>query len=121
MSKNKNKELGLPFGEGMERVAFCFDIDGTLIDNEEKHVNTIKLLAALGEQKWKNCKVVVWSGGGQDYAKTFVRRLGLEGHVDMVMSKMNHQQLRDQGYKIVAVDDIQDTRLGDVNMIVRNK
>jgi hydroxymethylpyrimidine pyrophosphatase-like HAD family hydrolase len=116
-----NKDLGLPFGEGMERIAFCFDIDGTLIDEEEKHVNTIKLLVAMGEQKWKNVKVVVWSGGGREYAETFVRRLGLESHVDMVMGKIEYQRLRDEGYRVIAVDDVQDTRLGDVNLIVRNK
>lgn len=117
----KNKELGLPFGDGMERVAFCFDIDGTLINGEEKYPSAIKLLVVLAEQKWKNVKVVVWSGGGRGYAETFVRRLGLENHVDMIMGKLEHQTLRQMGYKIIAVDDIQDTRLGDVNMIVRNK
>lgn len=116
-----NKDLGLPFGEGMEKIAFCFDIDGTLIDGEEKHVNTIKLLIAMGEQKWKNVKVVVWSGGGEEYAKTFVSRLGLENHVDMVIGKLQYPMLQKLGYKIIAVDDVQDTRLGDVNLIVRNK
>jgi phosphoserine phosphatase len=78
-------------------------------------------LVVLAEQKWKNVKIVVWSGGGEDYARTFVHRLGLENHVDMVMAKTSHPMLRKLGYKIVAVDDIQDTRLGDVNLIVRNK
>jgi hydroxymethylpyrimidine pyrophosphatase-like HAD family hydrolase len=124
-SKNtgKNKELGLPHSEDgkMEKVAFCFDIDGTLINGDEKYPNTIKLLVVLAEQKWKNVKVVVWSGGGREYAETFVRRLGLENHVDMLMGKLEHPVLTKMGYKIVAVDDIQDTRLGIVNMIVRNK
>lgn len=116
-----NKDLGLPFGAGMEPIAFCFDVDGTLIDGDNKHVSTIKLLVVLAEQKWKNVKIVVWSGGGRDYAETFVRRYGLENHVDQVMSKLEYKGLREAGYKIVAVDDIQDTRLGDINMIVRNK
>ena len=76
----------------------------------------------MGEQKWKNVKVVVWSGGGRQYAETFVHRLGLENHVDMVMGKMEYPMLQKMGYKIIAVDDIQDTRLGDAaNLIVRNK
>lgn len=116
-----NKDLGLPFGDGMEKIAFCFDVDGTLIDSEEKHVSTIKLLVAMGEQRWKNVIVVVWSGGGRHYAETFVRRLGLENHVNRVMGKLEYQRLRDEGYKIIAIDDIQDTRLGDANLIVRNK
>lgn len=115
-----NQALGLPFGN-MQRVALCFDIDGTLINADEKHVSTIKLLVAIAEQKWKNVKVVVWSGGGRDYAETIVRRLGLDALPIRVMSKFDHQELRDNGYTIIAIDDIQDTALGDVNMIVRNK
>ena len=117
-----NKDLGLPFGEGMEKVAFCFDIDGTLIDGDEKHVNTIKLLVAMGEQRWKNVRIVVWSGGGKQYAETIVRRLALDTIPNlMVIGKLEYTRLREDGYCIVAVDDVQDTRLGDVNLIVRNK
>lgn len=115
-----NSDLGFPVGK-MTKVAICFDVDGTLINEEEKHVETIKLLVAFGEQKWKNVKVVVWSGGGRQYAETFVRRLGLENHVDMVMGKLEHQRLRDDGYTIIAIDDIQDTALGHLNLIVRNR
>lgn len=115
-----NADLGLPFGK-MQPVVFAFDVDGTLINGDEKHVNTIKLLVAMGEQKWKNVKVAVWSGGGREYAETFVRRLGLENHVDMVLGKLEYQRLREDGYTIIAVDDIQDTAIGDVNLIVRNK
>ena len=116
-----NKELGLPFGDGMQKVAICFDVDGTLINGEETYSATIKLLIAFGEQKWKNLKIIVWSGGGRDYANTFVKQLGLENHVDMVMGKLEHKKLRDEGYLVIAIDDIQDTRLGDINLIVRNK
>jgi phosphoserine phosphatase len=115
-----NETLGLPFGK-MQKVVFAFDVDGTLINEEEKHVETIKLLVAMGEQKWKNVKVAVWSGGGRQYAETFVHRLGLENHVDMVLGKLDHQRLHDEGYMVVAVDDIQDTAIGDINLIVRNK
>ena len=117
-----NKDLGLPFGDGMQPVAFCFDIDGTLIDGENKLNSTIKLLVALAEQKWKNVRVVVWSGGGRGYAETIVRRLGLDALPNLrVMGKLQYKELVDCGYKIVAIDDIQNTRLGDVNLIVRNK
>lgn len=117
-----NKDLGLPFGEGMQPVAFCFDIDGTLIDGDKKHTDTIKLLVVLAQQKWKNVRVVVWSGGGREYALSIVRRLGLDALPNLqVMGKLQYKELTDKGYKIVAVDDVQDTRLGDVNLIVRNK
>lgn len=117
-----NKDLGLPFGDGMEKIAICFDVDGTLIDGNEKYVSTMKLIVALAEQKWKNVRIVVWSGGGREYAETIVRRYGLDALPNlMVTGKLQHQELRDAGYKIIAIDDVQDTRLGDVNLIVRNK
>lgn len=117
-----NKDLGLPFGDGMEPIAICFDIDGTLIDGDKKHVSTIKLLVALAEQNWKNVRIVVWSGGGREYAETIVRRYGLDALRNLqVMGKLQYQELIDKGYKIVAIDDVQDTRLGIVNLIVRNK
>lgn len=123
MSGGTNKKLGLPYREnGMERIAICFDVDGTLIDGDEKHVSTMKLLVALAEQNWKNVRIVVWSGGGREYAETIVRRYGLDALRNLqVMGKLQYQELRDKGYRIIAIDDIQNTRLGDVNLIVRNK
>lgn len=115
----KNKELGLPYGDGMEKVAICFDVDGTLIDEDTKHHTTLALLRVLCLQKWKNVYVIVWSGGGKQYAETIGNRLELEGV--KYHSKMEHEQLRQKYAKIIAIDDIQDTRLGDVNLIVRNK
>ncbi len=118
----KNEELGLPFGEGMEKVAICFDVDGTLIDEDKEHHSTIALLGVLRLQKWKNLKLIVWSGGGKQYAEQMFRDYvsndisGVSFH-----SKLEHTQLRTKYTKLIAVDDIQDTRLGDVNLIVRNK
>lgn len=117
--EQKNKELGLPFGDGMEKIAFCFDIDGTLIDEDIEHHSTLALIRILGLQKWKNVDIIVWSGGGKQYAETIGRRLQLDEV--KYHSKLEHQELRQRYDKLVAIDDIQDTRLGDVNMIVRNK
>ena len=115
----KNKELGLPYGEGMEKVAICFDVDGTLIDENTEHHATLALLRVIVLQKWKNLDVIVWSGGGRDYAETIGNRLELDGV--KYHSKLEHLELRKKYDKMIAVDDIQDTRLGDVNLIVRNK
>ena len=118
----KNEELGLPFGDGMDKVAFCFDVDGTLIDEEKEYYSTIALLGILRLQKWKNLKIIVWSGGGKQYAEQMFRDFvsndtsGISFH-----SKLEHQELRKKYDKLIAVDDIQDTRLGDINLIVRNK
>lgn len=115
----KNEELGLPFGEGMEKVAICFDVDGTLIDEDKEHNFTIVLLRTLCLQNWKNVDIIVWSGGGKQYAETIGRRLSLDDV--KYHSKLEHQELRKKYAKIIAIDDIQDTRLGDINLIVRNK
>lgn len=105
----------------MEKVAFCFDVDGTLIDGEGTFTLMSTIISAFAAQKWKNVDIIVWSGGGADYARTITNRVvpiadGIKFH-----SKLEHKELRKKYAKIIAVDDIQDTRLGDVNLIVRNK
>lgn len=120
----KNKELGLPFGEGMEKVAICFDVDGTLIDEDFHRIDeTANILEMFLWQKWKNVDIIVWSGGGADYARTQAERIlppSLQ-HLVKYYSKLQYKELRTKYTKLVILDDIQDTRLGDANLIVRNK
>ena|SRR6218665_1558576 len=121
-----NKDLGLPFGEGMEKIAVCFDVDGTLVDtsriDEKENYSTIALLGILRLQKWKNVDIIVWSGGGKTYAEQMFRMF-VSNDTDNISfhSKLEHKELRKKYDKIIAIDDVQDTRLGDVNLIVRNK
>ena len=120
-----NKDLGLPFGDGMEKIAIAFDVDGTLIDSSaetlENH-STITLFGILRMQKWKNVSILVWSGGGKQYAEQMFRDY-VSNDTDGITfhSKLEHTELRKKYSKIIAIDDVQDTRLGDVNLIVRNK
>lgn len=120
----KNAELGLPYGERMEKVLVAFDVDGTLISDPLAYTNTIILLTAFVAQKWKNVDICVWSGGGADYAQTMARKLFPAVWIEQKVkyySKLDHKELRKRYDKIIAFDDIQDTRLGDINLIVRNK
>ena len=121
----KNEELGLPFGEGMEKVLVVFDVDGTLVDDPKPYMSTIVLLTSFMGQKFKNVDIAVWSGGGADYAEALARKLfpavAVERNKVRFYSKLEHERLRRKYDKIIAIDDIQDTRLGDVNLIVRNK
>lgn len=114
----KNEELGLPFGKGMEKTLLAFDVDGTLLGSDK----TLALLEAFLSQQWKNVDIGVWSGGGADYARTVMEREAdwLRGR-NIWHSKLEYKELRKRYAKIIAFDDIQDTRLGDVNLIVRNK
>lgn len=119
---SKNKELGLPFGR-MEKVAICFDVDGTLIDGDKTYNATLDVLRAMAFQSWKNLDVIVWSGGGADYARTQYNRItkGCDERYVRFYSKLEHKALREKYAKLIIIDDIQDTAIGDVNLIVRNK
>lgn len=110
-----NERLGLPFGK-MRWVVVAFDVDGTLIDAGphfyEPIIQLLKILA-----KFKNIKIVMWSGGGKEYAARWGRLLGLDEFVWKYASKTEHEQIKPD----IAIDDIQDTAIGTINLIVRNK
>lgn len=119
-----NKDLGLPFGDGMQRVAVCFDVDGTLVLDDVEIENTTHLLLSFLQQPFKNVDVIVWSGGGAEYAETMLKRCEVpSGFLSSIKfhSKLEYKALRGRYSVILAIDDVQDTRLGDINLIVRNK
>lgn len=119
----------------MSKVIIAFDVDGTLIRNEPTSdasripglvhdndvpivywINTLQVLSTC-----KNVRIVVWSGGGKQYAETWGRRLGLDKYVWRYASKLEHKQIKMLCDQLIAIDDIQATDLGDVNLIVREK
>lgn len=128
------KPMALPRTETgkMAKVIIAFDVDGTLIrtaPGERVHgvmntedvpivhwINTLQVLSTC-----KNVRIVVWSGGGSDYAKMWGHRLGLDQYVWRYASKLEHKQLKMLCDHLIAFDDIQATALGDVNLIVREK
>lgn len=120
MTKNNiNRKLGLP-SKRMRRIVIAFDVDGTLITNtgatpdiaNERIVELLKTLASF-----KNVLIVVWSGGGKRNAMRWVSLLGLKDYVWKIDSKLNHEAIRPD----IAIDDIQDTALGTLNLIVKEK
>lgn len=104
----------------MKEVTIGVDVDGTLITNtgatpdiaNQRIVELLKTLASF-----KNVKIVVWSGGGKEYAQRWVRLLGLEDYVWKVASKLEHETIKAD----IAIDDIQDTAIGEINLIVHEK
>lgn len=116
----------------MRKVIIAFDVDGVLIKNagvDREHgipssddtpivhwINTLQVLSTC-----KNVRIVVWSGGGKQYAEMWGRRLGLDQYVWQYASKLEHPRLKELCDHLIAIDDIQATALGDVNLIVREK
>jgi hydroxymethylpyrimidine pyrophosphatase-like HAD family hydrolase len=116
----------------MIKTIVAFDIDGTLITNQDpdrehgevssKEVPHEDIIATLKTfSRFKNIKIVVWSGGGKAYAESIGRRLELDKYVWRYYGKTQLPEVMALGYPIVAIDDIQDCTLGDINLIVRNK
>jgi len=116
----------------MQRIIFAFDIDGTLIKNgstDRQHglvndgdvpiVHQINTLIVLST--YKNIRIVVWSGGGKQYAEMWGKRLCIDTYVWKYASKLEYKEIKAQCDLLIAVDDIQSTWLGDVNLIVREK
>lgn len=91
----------------MKEIIIAFDIDGTLL---------LQILA----KSMKNTKVIVWSGGGKEYAEQIVRRYGLERYVHRCYGKTEYEA-EIEGTVDIAFDDVHACTLGDKNLIVRMK
>lgn len=108
----------------MKEITVAFDIDGTLISNtsglgqERLNIDTYALMVLLS--RMKNTRIVVWSGGGRDYAEQIVKKYGLEKYVVSCHGKHEWDELID-GSVDIAVDDQHEFSLARTNLIVRNK
>lgn len=117
----------------MKKIVIAFDCDGTLLNNTvgkmvaNERIRT--LLVALAS--FKNTCIVVWSGGGELYARQVANALGISKYVDSYAGK-NPQAVgkTEAATKHVfspdiepdiAIDDIQDCDLGKINLICREK
>lgn len=112
-----NEKLGLPFGK-MQKIKIAFDVDGTLRCNctdtcEDPNQDIVDLFRILN--KFKNIELYVWSGGGKMYAYSWARHFKLKVKENNCISKIGAPQMD------IAIDDIQDTAIGKINLIVREK
>jgi hydroxymethylpyrimidine pyrophosphatase-like HAD family hydrolase len=111
----------------MKKVVIAFDIDGTLRDNRKAYnhadaTGNIKinerirsLLTTLAS--FKNTTIVLWSGGGELYARQVAREIGIAGYIDIYAGKDQADTINAD----IAIDDIQACELGILNLIVREK
>lgn len=113
----------------MKKVVIAFDVDGTLIDNRrpkpvanERIRDLIVTLASF-----KNTRIIVWSGGGELYARQAAAAIGVDHYVDgyasknMVNSKKGELQFEPEFIPDIAFDDIQSCELGKINLICKEK
>lgn len=92
-------------------LTVCFDVDGTLLDYESNpREDIVMLLKAVARNK--SNRVVVWSGGGKQYAEVIARRLGIDSIIFDCWSKLNPQFPVD-----IAIDD-EEVKLGKYNIRV---
>lgn len=116
----------------MKTITVAFDCDGTLIQNGALAEHQIvanerirSLLIAMAHMK--NVRTVVWSGGGELWARQVGAALGIDKYVDQYADKMLVSR-NEAGILVfnpelkpdLAFDD-QDCELGTFNIIVREK
>lgn len=118
----------------MKEIIIAFDIDGTLLNNEVGmavpkgiyvsnpspiNIEMVLLLQLLAEC-FKNIKIYVWSGGGEDYAKQLVHKYGLTSYVDKCFGKHEYDETL-YGKIDIAIDDQHSFSMAEKNLIVRMK
>lgn len=117
----------------MDEVIIAFDIDGTILNNEGIPSETptylrpkcgvnleVILLIQILAKKMKNTKVIVWSGGGKEYAEDICRLYGLDKYVYRAYGKQDYDETID-GKVDICFDDVHACKLAEKNIIVKMK
>jgi hypothetical protein len=104
----------------MSKVRIAFDVDGTLRCNctddcQDPNQRIVDLFHILNS--FKNTELYVWSGGGADYARRFADKFDLPITAGKCLSKVG----TNPDFIHIAIDDIQDTAIGNINLIVHEK
>lgn len=118
----------------MKKIVIAFDCDGTLLNNTKQQMiaNERVRSGLIWLASMKNTHIVVWSGGGELYARQVAAALGVASYVDSYASKNPQRTVgvtetatrhvfKPDIVPDIAIDDIQDCDLGTLNLIVREK
>lgn len=112
----------------MKQITIAFDIDGTLLNNEGimpetptylrprcgVNLEIVLLLQILS--KMKNSRIIVWSGGGQEYAEKICREYGFDKYISKCYDKTKCEEEVD-----ICFDDVHACDLAKHNLIVKMK
>lgn len=118
----------------MKKLVIAFDCDGTLLNNTQQQMvaNESVRSGLIWLSSMKNTKIIVWSGGGELYARQVAAALGIAKYVDGYAGKnpqvpvgvaetATRHVFKPDFVPDIAIDDIQDCDLGTINLIVREK
>lgn len=94
-----------------KKTVVAFDVDGTLITYEDKP--RYDIIDLFHHFQRLGCIMMVWSGGGFDYADNWCKKLGLEP--DYISCKFGDKPCPQPD---IAFDDEIDSKLGKVNIYV---
>jgi phosphoserine phosphatase len=97
----------------MKNITIAIDVDGTLINENGINYEMISMIRFL-YTSMRNVRVIIWSGGGKEYAETIARRCGIDDCVHGCYSKIGFSEKVD-----IAFDDVRDFRLADNNIILK--
>lgn len=105
----------------MNKVVIAFDIDGTLRCNctptcQDVNQRILTLLSIL--RTFKNVNIMIWSGGGAEYARSFMRPFAI--HHVCFASKIDPTTWQ-WGKPDIAIDDQQEFNMAIINLIVKEK
>ena len=115
----------------MREIVIAFDIDGTLRDNTaadcivaNERIRTLLILLS----SMKNTRIMVWSGGGANYARQVCAAMAIEQYVDAYADKgfggyeADGSPIFDTDLRPdIAFDDIEECSLGALNLIVQER
>jgi len=94
-----------------KNTVVAFDVDGTLITYDDKP--RYEVIAVYNHFLYLGCTMVIWSGGGQEYAESWANKLGLSA--DHIVCKFGSHSF---GKPDIAFDDEIESQLGRVNIYV---
>lgn len=98
----------------MKKLVVAFDVDETLIlqDQNGKDYPNYPVIELLRWFKDRGHAIIIWSGGGEDYATMWAQKLGFPDVIIVPKTKEAAQELDVD----IAVDDSHELTLGKIQI-----